>query len=96
MLTDVRGTCTLSCDCCAGFKEMYCDVDPDGELAKPDKEGPPRQQVFTALAGILSDDKYKVSCALPPACPMSLSFAQMHEQGSRAQASSITHTLHAC
>ena len=47
-------------DCLAGFKEMYCDVNPDGVLAKPTEGearlGPPRQQVFEALAQLLKEN----------------------------------------
>ena len=52
-----------TCNCCAcraGFKEMYCDVNPEGVLVNhEDKEkrlGPPRRQVFEALTQLLKED----------------------------------------
>ena len=53
---------------------MYCDVDSDGILVR-ENLGPPRQQVFEALAKILSDDTLKVY--LHAACKPSFPFC-MH------------------
>lgn len=77
----------------AGFKEMYCDVDPEGKLAKPDEGkalGPPRQQVFEALAEVLSKHQVNNSTA---ACMPVLHARCTLEQRSwlLVQNSSLTH-----